>query len=83
MELLTNIYRHANATRVKIILEVKTNKCIFTVTDNGIGITQDQIDGKTSFGLISINERVIMWNGRVNISGKPNKGTTVIVTIPL
>ncbi len=82
MELLTNIYRHANATRVEIRLEIKANKCIFTVIDDGVGITQDQIDAKTSFGLLSINERVNVWNGSVIISGEPNKGTTVKVTIP-
>jgi PAS domain S-box-containing protein len=83
MELLTNIYRHAKATKVDIKLEMRNNKCIFTVIDNGIGITQKQIDGKSSFGLISIHERVNVWDGKVSITGKHKKGTTVSVTIPL
>lgn len=83
MELLTNIYRHAKASKVEVKLEMKKNNCIFTVIDDGIGITQNQIDGKSSFGLISINERVSAWNGKVTISGKPGKGTTVSATILL
>ena len=82
MELLTNIYRHAKATKVHIKLEMKKQSCIFTVIDNGVGITQEQIKGKSSFGLISIHERVKVWDGSVNISGIHNKGTTVNVTIP-
>jgi len=82
MELLTNIYRHANASKVEVILEMKKKCCTFTIRDNGVGISQEQIDGETSFGLISINERVNVWNGNVYIYGKPGIGTTVSVTIP-
>ncbi|RLD45272.1 MAG: hypothetical protein DRI89_01615 [Bacteroidetes bacterium] len=82
MELLTNIYRHANASKVEVMLEMKEKCCTFTIRDNGVGISQEQIDGETSFGLISINERVNVWNGNVYIYGKPDIGTTVSVTIP-
>ena len=82
MELLTNIYRHAKASIVTIHLELKKNNYILTVTDNGVGITQDQIDNSFSFGLISIIERINVWNGSVKFTGKINIGTTVRITIP-
>jgi signal transduction histidine kinase len=82
MELLTNIYRHAKADEVKIKLKIKNKLCIFTVSDNGIGITSEQINSNSSFGLITINESVKLCNGEVKFFGKFNKGTTVKVSIP-
>ena len=82
MELLTNIYRHAKASIVTIHLEMKKNNYLLTVHDNGVGITQDQIDNSFSFGLISIIERINVWNGSVKFTGKKNIGTTVRITIP-
>ncbi|MCB2206790.1 MAG: PAS domain S-box protein [Bacteroidetes bacterium] len=82
MELLTNIYRHAMATKVKISLEKRKSSFKLTVNDNGKGIKQEQIESKYAFGLISITERVNMWNGHVKFSGKKNKGTTIEVIIP-
>jgi len=82
MELLTNIYRHAKASKVTIHIEMKKDKYLLTVYDNGVGITQDQIDNSFSFGRISIIERINVWNGSVKFTGKENIGTTVRITIP-
>jgi PAS domain S-box-containing protein len=81
-ELLTNIYRHAEATKVDIQLKMTKKNYILTVSDNGKGITQEEIDSHLSFGLISIAERVKVWNGQVNFKGNNKNGTTVIVKIP-
>lgn len=80
-ELLTNVYRHAKATKVKIRLEMTKKNYVLSVSDNGIGITQDQIESHLSFGLITIIERVNMWNGKVKFSGNEH-GTTMQVKIP-
>ncbi|MCB2209086.1 MAG: PAS domain S-box protein [Bacteroidetes bacterium] len=82
MELLTNTYRYADATKIDIKLKRKNSEYVFIFNDNGIGITQDQIESKSSFGLMSISERVNKWNGTFDISGEPNKGTSVQITIP-
>jgi len=82
-EALTNIARHANATRVKIILKEKSGKVELTVRDNGKGITEKQISDARSFGLIGMRERVHSFRGDLRITGTPNKGTTVRVSIPL
>jgi len=82
-EALTNIARHANATRVKIILKEKSRKVELTVRDNGKGITEKQISDARSFGLIGMRERVHSFRGDLRISGTPNEGTTVRVSIPL
>jgi len=82
-ETLTNIARHARATTVNISLKKKDNKIILRVKDNGIGITQEQISGTKSLGLIGMKERVFPFNGNLKIVGEKGKGTTLSVTLPL
>ncbi|MDO8281494.1 MAG: histidine kinase [Thermodesulfovibrionia bacterium] len=82
-ETLTNVVRHAKATRVSISLEEKDHNLILNVKDNGRGITEAEIINPDAFGLIGIRERVYHWKGKAKISGKPDKGTTVTVSIPL
>jgi PAS domain S-box-containing protein len=82
MELLTNVYRHAQATKVHLKLEIKKNNYVLTFSDNGVGIKQEQIESKFSFGLISITERIHVWDGSIKIKGDKGKGTTCEVIIP-
>ncbi len=82
-ETLTNVARHARATRVKISLEEKAGKLVLQVIDNGRGITQKQISAPSSLGLVGMRERVLPWKGEVKTSGIRGEGTTVAVRIPL
>ncbi|MDQ5988298.1 MAG: hypothetical protein CSYNP_04058 [Syntrophus sp. SKADARSKE-3] len=82
-ETLTNIMRHAKATRVDVVLQQEEDGLVLTVKDNGIGIPEDKILNHTSFGLMGMTERARVLSGTVNISGVPGKGTTVTVCIPL
>jgi PAS domain S-box-containing protein len=82
-EALTNVARHAQATRVTVSLKEKDGNLDLIVRDNGKGITKEQISDPKSFGLIGIRERVHPWEGEVEISGKSSKGTMVRVRIPI
>jgi len=82
-ETLTNIARHANATRVFVRLETRGDKVILEVADNGRGITRKQINDPKSFGIMGMRERALLWGGDVHLIGSRYKGTTVTVTIPL
>jgi PAS domain S-box-containing protein len=82
-ETLTNVARHANATRVRVNLGEKAGKLMLKVKDNGKGITEKQISDPKSFGLIGIQERIHLFGGNFKISGIRDKGTTVTVGIPL
>jgi signal transduction histidine kinase len=82
-ETLTNVARHAGATRVRVRLTERENKLRLEVTDDGKGIKPRQISDPKSFGILGICERVGLWDGRVRINGKHGKGTTVVVVIPL
>jgi signal transduction histidine kinase len=82
-ESLTNVIRHANATRVEINLSVKNGELRLEVLDNGKGIPEEAVNNLTSFGLIGIKERVHSLDGEVRIDGTPNAGTRIIAKIPI
>ena len=82
-ETLTNIMRHSNATEVDVRLEMNEDILILEVADNGRGITEAEISNSRSFGLLGIRERLYPWNGQVDFIGHPNKGTRVIVRVPI
>jgi len=82
-ETLTNIMRHSGATEVDVRLETNEDILILEVADNGRGITEAEISNSRSFGLMGIKERLYPWNGQVDFIGNPNKGTRVIVRVPI
>ncbi len=82
-EALTNVIRHAGATKVRITLEERGGEILLRVEDNGKGISERQIGDPKSFGLIGIRERVHFLGGEVKITGTRNGGTSLVVTIPL
>jgi signal transduction histidine kinase len=82
-ETLTNITRHAGATRVMVHLTQIDDVLELQVQDNGHGITSEQINDPKSFGLIGIRERVQFWHGVVTIEGRTGVGTIITVRLPL
>ncbi|MEW6571840.1 MAG: PAS domain-containing sensor histidine kinase [Nitrospirota bacterium] len=82
-EALTNIVRHAGATEMKISLRKEKDNIVLEVSDNGRGITEDQISNARSYGLTGIRERAFLLGGKVEIRGISGKGTTLTVSIPL
>lgn len=81
-EALTNITRHAQATKVDALVECLDGSALLVVADNGIGIHADQLVSEESFGLLGIRERALMCGGEAEITGLPGKGTTIRITIP-
>ena len=82
-ETLTNIARHAQATRVEVFLQEFSEAVELVVRDNGQGIMESQIANAKSLGIIGMRERVYSLGGDLKITGVPNQGTTVAVRIPL
>ncbi len=82
-ETLTNVLKHANATRVEIDLKKVKSRVELTVKDNGIGINQKQITRGGSLGLLGIRERIHTFGGKTEITGVPGAGTTISVSVPL
>ncbi len=81
-EALTNVLKHANATKVTARLTQSSNRIILEVVDNGIGITDEQLSKPQSFGLIGMRERAYPWGGEVEVTGNASGGTTIKVIIP-
>ncbi|MBW7996511.1 MAG: sensor histidine kinase [Candidatus Glassbacteria bacterium] len=82
-ETLTNITRHAEATKAWVSLVREDGTLILEVRDNGKGITRGQVEHARSFGVIGMRERLYPWGGEVDICGEKNKGTMVKVRIKL
>src|SRR6266850_5196243 len=80
---LTNVARHANATGVEVGLEQAGEDLVLTVSDNGRGITDEEIEGTASLGLLGMRERSHLFGGEVSISRRQGGGTTVSVKIPM
>ncbi len=81
-EALTNVMRHSAATKVLAKIFTRDNNVVLEIADNGRGIADEEISRPDSFGILGMHERVYPWKGTVNISGRPNEGTRIIVTLP-
>lgn len=85
-EALTNIARHAKASRAAVKLQKLDRNICMTITDNGKGFQQKlllQKGKKQRLGLLGMRERVEMVSGNFTVQSTPGKGTTVRVQIPL
>jgi signal transduction histidine kinase len=82
-EALTNILRHAQATRVHIQIKEDDGAVILTIGDNGRGITDDEKSGQRALGLLGMRERAHLIGGTIEIAGLAGNGTVVTVLIPL
>jgi len=82
-ETLTNVARHAKATRAEVILQKRRDRLVLRIRDNGRGFDQADPSLSKSLGLLGMRERAAILGGRVNISSAPGKGTTVTAWIPL
>ncbi|RPH58703.1 MAG: histidine kinase, partial [Chloroflexi bacterium] len=81
-EALTNVARHAEATRVRVGLRERVGGLELVIRDNGKGIQEKQILDPKSLGLIGMRERIQAFGGKIEIKGVPQKGTTFRVFMP-
>ena len=82
-ETLTNITRHADATRVRVSLKKNASAIEMRVSDNGKGISKKRLSKPESFGIIGMRERAHSFGGKLVVTGARGEGTTVAVTIPI
>jgi PAS domain S-box-containing protein len=82
-ESLTNVARHSKAKKVTVSLSLHNSSIVLSVVDNGVGFDKQNSIGKKTLGILGMQERTSMIGGTYEISGKPGKGTKVVVRIPL
>ena len=80
-ECLHNIVKHSKASFVEVQLTKIEDELMLTIEDNGIGFSTDT--SKKGLGLVNIHSRVDYLKGKLEISSIPNKGTFILVLIPL
>jgi two-component system sensor histidine kinase DegS len=85
-EALNNVWKHAQATEVSVKLELINERATAIVKDNGRGFNLEQAlanAGRESLGLTSMRERVELLNGTLKIKTVNQKGTEILLTVPL
>lgn len=83
-ESLRNIHKHAaDADAVRVSLTGSPEGVTLRVEDTGDGFDLDEARAKGGLGLISMEERVRLVNGKLTVQSQPGKGTTVIAVVPL
>jgi PAS domain S-box-containing protein len=82
-EALTNILRHAAATRVDVSMAEEAGRFVLTIRDNGRGITENEKSGQSSIGILGVRERAHLTGGEIDITGVEGEGTTVTVRLPM
>jgi signal transduction histidine kinase len=86
-ESLTNISKHARATRVTAAIDKSPGSIRFVIEDNGAGFNrQDLSDGnlvEAGLGLASMEERARMLNGTLEIWSREGQGTRITLVVPL
>jgi two-component system, chemotaxis family, sensor kinase Cph1 len=86
-EALTNVFRHANARRVGVLLQRQPDHVSLIVEDDGRGFEAAAVlresGSRGKLGLLGMQERATLAGGSVEIESKPGTGTTVFVRLPL
>jgi signal transduction histidine kinase len=82
-EALTNVLRHAQATKVDIKISKEKGHFVLSVSDNGKGITESEKTEQQSLGILGMRERAHLIGGEIKIKGVDGKGTVVIVRVPI
>ncbi len=86
-ECLTNISKHARATRIEVMLTYNHPRVILVIRDNGVGYEPAKQKtlrkGSRGIGLLSMTERVASFGGTVDVASAPGKGTSIRAEIPV
>jgi signal transduction histidine kinase len=82
-EALTNVARHAGASKAAVKIRRQKSDLIVEINDDGVGIPQNKLTSDTSYGILGMRERVVLFNGSIRIETKKGKGTQIKLRMPL
>jgi signal transduction histidine kinase len=81
-EALTNVSKHAHATRVRLDLLLAPDMLSLEISDNGRGLSNRDLAKAGSFGIRGLHERAVTVAGWIDLSSS-SRGTTLILSIPM
>ena len=81
-ESLTNVARHAHATEVRVSIHNNHGQVSLEISDNGKGISLEEISSPNTFGITGMRHRISSLNGTMDIHGSSGKGTSISITLP-
>ena len=82
-ESLTNVARHAKASRIKVHLRQSESQVVMKVEDNGCGISEDRLRHSKNFGLLGMRERAWAIGAELEMNAALGAGTTVTLKVPI
>ena len=82
-EMLTNVARHAAASRVDVTVHERGDELTLTVRDNGRGLEPGAEISSRAFGLLGMRERALLLGGEIELTSVARRGTTVTLKVPL
>ena len=82
-EILNNVAKHAQASKVDVILDLDEDRLALTVRDDGIGIDEARLRNTVTHGLRGLHERAAYLGGNIRIRCGADGGTIVSIHIPL
>ena len=80
-ELLMNIVKHSKATEALVAIELQKHQMLILVRDNGIGINPNA-EKNSGIGLRTIQNKVSLLHGSINMESQAHKGTVININIP-
>ncbi len=81
-EAMTNVARHADASRLELRLHEDHGSISMELLDDGRGIDEEQVSAPGSLGILGMKERALAFGGEVEMRGEEGKGTVLIARIP-
>ena len=81
-EALNNVAKHAQASKVDVILDIDEDFATLTVRDNGVGIAPERVNNQSTYGIRGFCERAAFLGGTAQVFANQNGGTTVRVELP-
>ena len=80
-EAITNVERHANATRIRVVWRCNGESATLDITDDGQGFPEGRAGRLDSYGILGMRERAASIGATLEISSEPGRGTRVRCTL--
>ncbi len=82
-EAITNVARHASASRVEVVLKARNSTLILAIADDGCGFNPLELSDSEGLGVAGMRERASLVGGSLEVHSEPDGGTRVLFEVPI